>query len=109
MRTYTTQSGTFTEDELAVVIWRNPKTKTSRQSRSLETMTSENSSLPMAFPIKALSRNKSWQQATIVRDKDALYARIADTERSKPLIVPLPVAKAALGWEDFYIPTEYDI
>ena len=109
MRTYTTQSGTFTEAELAVVIWMNPKTKASRQSRFLETMTSENSRFPMAFPVKALTSNKSWYQATLVRDKDTLYTRIAETERSRPLIVPLPVAKEALGWEDFYIPSEYDL
>jgi len=109
VKTYKTNTGTYAENELAIVVWRNPKTKNSRQSRFLETMTSENSRLPMAFPLEALVRNKNWSRATKVGDKETLYERISEAERSTPLIVPLPVARDAFGWEDFYIPTEYDI
>lgn len=107
MRTFKTQSGTYSEDELGVVVWINPKTKQSSQSRFLETMTAENSSFPMAFPLKLLSGDRSWQNAFLVTSKDQVFDLIRSTERSKPLILPLPIAKAALGWEDFYIPTEY--
>jgi hypothetical protein len=27
--------------------------------------------------------------------------------REKPLLVPLTIAKKALGWQDFHIPSEY--
>jgi len=107
VKTYKTSTGVYAEQELAIVIWRNPKTNSSRQSRFLETMTSENSRFPMAFPLESLVRNKNWSQATKVSDKETLYDLISDTERSRPLIVPLPVAREAFGWEDFYIPTEY--
>ena len=107
MRTFRTQSGTYSEDELGVVVWMNPKNKQSNQSRLLETMTAENSSLPMAFPLKSLTEDRNWQNASLIRSKDEVFELIFSTERSKPLIIPLPIAKAALGWEDFYIPTEY--
>jgi hypothetical protein len=107
VRTYKTQSGTYTEDELGIVVWMNPKNKQSNQSRLLETMTAENSSLPMAFPLKALTKDYNWQNASLIRSKDEVFGLIFATDRSKPLIIPLPIAKSALGWEDFYIPTEY--
>lgn len=109
MRTYRTQTGTYTEAELGVVIWMNPKTKESSQSRFLETMTAETSRLPMAFPLKALTKNPNWQNATTVRSRDEVFELIRSTERSRPLIVPLPIATEALGWDDFYIPSEYTI
>lgn len=107
MRTFKTQSGTYNEDELAIVVWINPKTKQSNQSRLLETMTAENSSLPMAFPLKSLSGDRNWKNASFIHSKDEVFELILTSERSKPLIIPLPIAKASLGWEDFYIPTEY--
>jgi len=109
MRQYKTVTGTYSEEELAVVVWRNPKTRTSRQSRFLETMTSENSRYPMAFPIDALTRNKNWSQATLVSQDETLFDMIRDTDRNTPLIVPLRIAESALGWSDFYVPTEYDL
>lgn len=107
MRQYHTNSGIYTEEELAIVVWMNPKSKNSRQSRALETMTSDNSRYPMAFPLKSLTRNRSWKNAQIARTKEEVFALIQKTERTKPLLVPLTVAKQALGWENFYIPSEY--
>lgn len=107
MKKYKTKSGTYAEDELAVVIWTNPKTKTSRQSRPLETMTAENSRLPMAFPLSSFKSNKSWQRAKIVHDPTELFDLLQASSRSAPLIVPLNVAKRSLGWENFYVPSEY--
>jgi hypothetical protein len=106
-RQYKTLTGTYNEEDLAVVIWINPKAKNSRQSRALETMTSENSRYPMAFPLASLKRNRSWVNATIAKTKEDVFELIQKTERTKPLLVPLSVAKAALGWENFYIPSEY--
>lgn len=107
MRQYQTLSGIYDETELAIVVWMNPKAKSSRQSRALETMTSESSRYPMAFPLKSLTTNRSWRNAQIARTKEEVFALIQQTERTKPLLIPLSVAKQALGWENFYIPTEY--
>ena len=106
-RQYKTLTGTYAEDELAIVVWMNPKSKNSKQSRALETMTSESSRYPMAFPLKSLTKNRSWKNAQIARTKEEVFALIQKTERTKPLLVPLSVAKQALGWENFYIPSEY--
>jgi hypothetical protein len=106
-RQYKTLTGTYNEEDLAVVVWMNPKAKNSRQSRALETMTSENSRYPMAFPLASLKRNRSWANATIAKTKEEVFELIQKAERTKPLLVPLSVAKVALGWENFYIPSEY--
>lgn len=107
MREYRTNSGVYKEEDLAVVVWMNPKSKNSKQSRALETMTSDDSRYPMAFPLTSLTRHRSWKNAQIARSKEDVFALIQQTERTKPLLIPLTVAKAALGWENFYIPTEY--
>lgn len=109
MKKYKTNTGLYKESELAIVVWRNPKTKTSRQSRFLETMMSEKSSFPMAFPIALLTSNKNWGRATVIRQGEDLFLKIADTDKNNPLIIPLPIAESALGWEDFYIPSEYSL
>jgi hypothetical protein len=106
-RQYKTLSGTYSEEDLAIVVWVNPKSKSNRQSRALETMTSETSSFPMAFPLKSLTSNRSWRNATIAHTKEEVFELIQKTERTRPLLIPLSVAKTALGWEEFYIPSEY--
>jgi hypothetical protein len=106
-RQYKTLSGTYSEEDLAIVVWMNPKSKNSKQSRALETMTSENSRYPMAFPIKSLTANRSWSDATFVHTRDEVYKMIESTKRTHPLVVPLSIAKLAWGWENFYVPTEY--
>lgn len=107
MKTYKTSSGMYTEAELAVVVWRNPKNKKSSQSRFLETMTAENSPHPMAFPIASLLAKKEWSHATKVSSVDEVVMGVPSSSRTKPLIIPLPVAEGAFGWSTFYIPTEY--
>lgn len=106
-RQYRTLTGTYSEEELAIVVWMNPKSKNSRQSRALETMTSENSRYPMAFPINSLYKNRSWKNATFVHSREEVYELIEKTQRTQPLVVPLSVAKLAWGWENFYVPSEY--
>jgi hypothetical protein len=61
----------------------------------------------MAFPLKSLTKNRSWINARIAHTKEEVFELIQKTERTKPLLVPLSVAKVALGWENFYIPSEY--
>lgn len=107
MRQYRTNNGTYMENELAVVVWRNPKNKKSNQSRFLETMTAEDSPHPMAFPITSLVSKKEWAHSVRVSSVDEVLSHIGASSRTKPLVVPLPVAENAFGWSTFYIPTEY--
>lgn len=109
MKTYKTSSGTYTEAELAVIVWRNPKNKKSSQARFLETMTAETSPHPMAFPIKSLAAKKEWKSATTVSSLQEVLDHVPNSSRSRPLIIPLPVAESAFGWTTFYIPTEYTL
>lgn len=107
MRQYKTQSGVYNESDLAVVVWVNPRQKNSKQARFLETMTSEDSSLPMAFPLHALVSHRSWKGAVIARSMNQVHQELQSTRRTKPMIIPLTIAGEALGWRDFYIPSEY--
>jgi hypothetical protein len=107
MKVYKTTSGSYNEDELAVVVWRNPDSQKSSQARFLETMTSETSEFPMAFPIKSLTSKKEWLRATRASSMQSVVDGIATSTRAEPMIIPLPVARETFGWDTFYIPSEY--
>lgn len=107
MRQYKTASGVYSENDLAVVVWVNPKHKESKQARFLETMTSENSTFPIAFPLRELTTHRSWRTAILAHSQEEVFASLHESRRSKPLLVPLSIATQAFGWENFYIPTEY--
>jgi hypothetical protein len=107
VKQYKTNSGTYSEDELAIVVWRNPNQRKAKQARFFETMTSESSSHPMAFPIESLRNRKEWANAVYISSRDEFLDSLSGSSRSKPLVIPIPVAKNYLGWETFYIPTEY--
>ena len=106
-RTYKTESGTYSEEDLAVVIWSNPKISKRPQSRRLETMTSPRSSYQMAFPISHLTAHHAWKKFKVVKSSEDIDSLIGATSRQAPILVPLPLAKSYLGWDEFYIPTEY--
>jgi hypothetical protein len=105
--TYKTSTGVYSESELAIVVWSNPKISKRPQSRRLETMTSPNSRFPMAFPISSLTKHPAWKEATIAKTIEDIDRTIGETSRKSPIIVSLPLARQALGWEHFYVPTEY--
>lgn len=107
MKTYKTSTGTYPESELAIAVWRNPKTTKSTQARFFETMTAENSPHPMAFPIAMLKSRKEWSNAIYINSRDEFLDSLSVSSRSRPMVIPLPVAKDSLGWETFYVPTEY--
>ena len=108
-REYRNQSGVYRESDLAVVVWVNPKHKTSKQARFLETMTTDDSTLPMAFPLKDLITDRSWKNAVTARSMMEVFETLHESRRNRPLLVPLSIATEAFGWEDFYIPTEYTV
>ena len=90
-RVYKNNSGSYSEDELVIAVWFNTKKSTSRpKARRLETFTTEY--CPVAKTSKDLENLLEPGQAT----------------RDKPLLVPLPLAQSYLGWQEFYIPSEYE-
>jgi len=107
MKSYKTLSGTYTEEELAVVVWLNPRKQGTSQAKPLETLSSENSSLPMCFPLKSLKSNRTWSSSFMASSDSDVFLLLPKSARTRPVIVPLPIARSALGWDEFYIPTEY--
>jgi hypothetical protein len=103
MRTYHTVSGVYTEDDLVIAVWVNPKSLTSKKVRPLETLTSPKSVYPMAFP----KTNIPWPTALHARTKEDVYALLPKSDRLAPLVIPVLIAKEALGWDNIYVATEY--
>jgi hypothetical protein len=103
MRTYNTASGSYSEDEMVIAVWINPKSKTSNKVKPLETLSSPTSLLPMAFPKTSVP----WTTALHARTKEDVYSLLPSSSRLEPLVIPLPIARQALGWEEFYIASEY--
>lgn len=109
-KTYKNDSGTFSESEMVVAIWSNPKKEKARpNARPLETITDDKSPYPVAFPLEMLQTIQSWMYCEVaksVEDIEEVLFRSKAT-RQKPLLVPLHLAKSYLGWEIFYIPSRY--
>lgn len=105
-RTYRTESGTYSESDLAVLVWLNPEHPTKPQSRLLLTMTDTSNANPMAFPITSLRKTSAFSRCPLSSDSSVADDVAASTPET-PAIIPLPVARGHLGWTDFYIPTKY--
>ncbi len=101
--TFKNKTGSYAPSELSIVVWSNPKGR----GRALETMTTEDSTMPIVFPTAYLKKKREWRQAKFVNNFQEVFDLLPKSTRNSPLIVPMPVAKSALGWENFYIPTEY--
>jgi hypothetical protein len=112
-RTYKTSSGVYKESELAVAIWINPKHVDSPQSRYLETMTSDKSRDPMAFPISDLKKHPAWENCPVATCPEDLESWIFSgsehqkATRQRPILIPLDIATQYMGWDRFYVPSEY--
>jgi hypothetical protein len=110
VKIYKTSSGTFSESDLVIAIWINPKREKARpNARRLETLTSEKSIFPIAFPLEKLQTIASWMYCTVARESSEVDEAISSGKatRQNPLLVPLSLARSYLGWDEFYIPTEY--
>ncbi len=107
IRSYKTKNGTYSEKDLAVIVWKNPKKTKRPQSRQLETMTSPNSRYPMAFPLKSLTKSTAFKAAKQVKSSEEFFVEIENTSRNTPVLLDLPLATVTLGWIDFYVPEEF--
>jgi hypothetical protein len=106
-RLYKTKTKTYSETDLVVVVWKNPKKSKRPQSRHLETMSSNHSSYPMAFPLDALINHRAWSNSKRISTSADFEKNIDDSSRNCPLLLDLTLAANVLGWTDFYIPEEY--
>jgi len=109
-RTYKTASGTFSEEDMVVAVWSNPRKRKARpNARLLETFTSDKSIYPIAFPLSKLQTIKSWSYCPVAKDSTDIQNLLTpeNSSREKPILIPLTLAKSYLGWLEFYIPTEY--
>jgi len=109
-RVYKNNSGSYSEDELVIAVWFNAKKSTSRpKARRLETFTTESSRCPIAFPLDTLQETHSWMYCPVAKTSKDLENLLepGQATRDKPLLVPLPLAQSYLGWQEFYIPSEY--
>lgn len=105
-RTYRTESGTYSESDLAVLVWMNPDFPEKRQSRLLMTMTDYSSVHPMAFPINLIRTNQIFSKCSLA-DSENISQLISEATPECPVIIPLPLARSKLGWEEFFVPTKY--
>lgn len=105
-RTYRTESGSYTESELCVLVWLNPDQQQRPNSRLLATYTDKKSPHPMAFPTKTLLNTSEFVNAHLATE-DSLTEALLGSSPTAPVIVSLSLARASLGWTDFFIPTSY--
>lgn len=105
-RTYRTESGTYSESELGILVWINPDFEKGKNSRLLMTMTDYSNTSPMAFPLATLRKTPVFEGLTVATDEN-LSQTVTSATLDAPAIVPLPVARRQLGWEDFFVATKY--
>lgn len=105
-RTYRTESGTYSESELGILLWMNPDFEKGKNSRLLMTMTDYSSTDPMAFPMVALKKNPVFEKLPISTDEN-IFETITSATFDAPAIIPLPVARRQLGWESFFVASKY--
>lgn len=91
------------EEDLAVLVWIEPEALNRPQKRLLETITARNSTLPLALPIRSLRLSLS---KAVLAEESTLQENILASSQNCPVIVPVPLAKSALGWTEFDITEE---
>ena len=104
-RVYRTETGSYAESELAVLVWFNSGRLNRPNSRLLETLTDYSSPHPMAFPIRSLQLSLPEPHPATESD---LQERLLASTKQVPVIVPIPIARKALGWDEFYIPSAFE-
>lgn len=108
MRDVSRESDVYSDDDLAVVVWLNHRRGGRGQARALETLTSEKSSRPMAFPTRSLMENRAFSSSHIALSYDEVFYFIPKSSRTNPLIIPVSTAREALGWGSFEVLSTYE-
>jgi hypothetical protein len=98
------------EEDLVVAVWANPNKQKGRpNARTLETLTSEASTHPIAMPLASLKAIQSWKScpvATTTIEIDFLLTPEI-SNRENPILIPISLAKSYLGWQEFYVSPKY--
>lgn len=105
-RTFRTESGTYAESELAVLVWINPDQANRPNSRLLATLTDQSGPDPMVFPINMLKKSPEFAICAF-STLETIALDILNSNFHAPAVISLPLAREHLGWTDFYIPTRY--
>lgn len=93
------------EADLVVVLWAN---HSSPHGRPFETMTRSEDRIPLAWSLDFLQKKYS----SLLKDAYLVLSRadfdswtsqplLSTVTREKPLLVPVPIAREALGWQFF--------
>lgn len=86
----------------AIVVWANPDFKIQGQKRLLETIISQYSSDPIAFPISILKN--TLHNATFMAEESELTLGevLLSSSEAAPVVIPTQIAEKLLGWTSFY-------
>lgn len=90
-------------EDLAIVVWIDPDALDRPQKRLLETITSRNSRLPLAFPIRSLQLSLPYASTVT---EDTLQEKMLASTKESPIIIPISLARSSLGWTEFDIAGE---
>lgn len=96
------------ENDLVVVAWANPAFLSGRSQRVFETISKAGSRNPVAWRLSYLETKWSGllPAAYKVFSEDDLRSWMSEPllgtcSRQSPLLVPLPIARSVLGWQEF--------
>lgn len=87
-------------DEPAVIVWISEEALNKPQKRLLETLTSRNSRLPLAFSVRTLQMSVPYATTA---DEETLQDSLLRSSKDNPVIIPISLARSSLGWTEFDI------
>lgn len=97
-------------DVLVVVLWANSADAPDFRGRPFETLKQKGSANPLAWQLSMLQDRYGWlmSQARLVYSPEELtkyttYPLLHSLTREAPLLIPVGLAQAVLGWQTFDI------
>ena len=96
------------EDDLVVVVWANPAYLSGSSERVFETISKQGSRFPVVWRHSYLKTKYAGllpAAYTVFSDEDLrswmCQPLLGTCSRQNPLLVPLPIVRSVLGWQDF--------
>jgi len=96
------------EADFGVIAWANPRAAFSSLARYLVAVTGERTGRPLARPLGALKSEASTASCAVMLSGDDVQYWLTPSasghalaSESRPVIVPVPLARSILGWELF--------
>lgn len=94
----------YSESDLGILVWINEEFNQKSKNRLLKTLTTNENNNPIVFSIKHIQKTIP---LSVLADQDTILDKILLSTKEKPVIVPISIAKSALGWNDFYVPPSF--